>query len=87
MDYEIHWQQSRNCVIKNGVIKFLLYHCAFPGTMLEDANSFSRIGQTFHLDPLLKEYLTFTRIVKSKDSPDTEEINSQNLPSHRKKHI
>jgi hypothetical protein len=32
-----------------------------PGTMLEDANYYSRLGKDVHIDPLLKDYLSFGR--------------------------
>ncbi len=32
-----------------------------PGRMLEDANFFSRLGENLHIDPLLKDYLSFGR--------------------------
>jgi hypothetical protein len=32
-----------------------------PGRMLKDANFFSRLGQDLHIDPLLKDYLSFGR--------------------------
>eukprot|EP00957_Ditylum_brightwellii_P071944 5467852-Ditylum_brightwellii.AAC.1 len=56
-----------------------------PGTMLEDANFFSRLGEDTHIDPLLKDYMQFARQMYAQHSPDKGEITSDNLPGRCKK--
>eukprot|EP00957_Ditylum_brightwellii_P208384 15357126-Ditylum_brightwellii.AAC.1 len=56
-----------------------------PGTMLEDANFFSRLGEDTHIDPLLKDYMQFTCQMHVQHLPDKGKITPDNLPGCRKK--
>jgi hypothetical protein len=56
-----------------------------PGTLLEDANFFSRLGEDLHIDPLLKDYLSFGRQLYVDHPSDKREINQDNLPGRRSK--
>jgi hypothetical protein len=51
-----------------------------PGKMLEDANYFSRLGEDVHIDPLLKDYLSFGRQLYTNNPTDKGEITPDNLP-------
>jgi hypothetical protein len=55
-----------------------------PGTMLEDANYFSRLGEDVHIDPLLKDYLSFGRQLYVDHPADKGEVTPDNLPGCRK---
>eukprot|EP00957_Ditylum_brightwellii_P020735 1563213-Ditylum_brightwellii.AAC.1 len=56
-----------------------------PGGMLEDVNYFSRLGEEVHINPLMKHYLEFARQMYNKNTPQTGEVNQDNLPGRRKK--
>jgi hypothetical protein len=56
-----------------------------PGRMLEDANYFSRLGEDTHIDPLLRDYLSFARQLYIKNPPGQGEITADNLPGARRK--
>eukprot|EP00957_Ditylum_brightwellii_P157957 12023518-Ditylum_brightwellii.AAC.1 len=56
-----------------------------PGTMLEDANFLSRLGEDTHIDPLLKDYMDFARQIYVQHSPDKGKIMSDNLPGQYKR--
>jgi hypothetical protein len=56
-----------------------------PGRMLEVADSFSRLGQDIHIDPLLKDYLAFARQAYFDGPPSSDPINDQNMPGRRAK--
>jgi hypothetical protein len=57
-----------------------------PGRMLEDANYFSRIGANIHIDPLLKDYLSFARQLYTQHTPSQGEINQDSMPGRWKKY-
>ena len=68
---------------------FTVVHRA--GRMLEDANFFSRLADNTHIDPLIKDYLSFARqifriiyhlrnLCNYKTCPDEEEGNSTTIP-------
>ena len=53
--------------------------------MLEDANHFSRIVQNVHtIDPLTKDYISYSRELKSSNNLDTGNIIKDNTPGRRK---
>eukprot|EP00957_Ditylum_brightwellii_P128358 9789939-Ditylum_brightwellii.AAC.1 len=56
-----------------------------PGTMLEDANLFSRLGKDTHIDPLLRQYMEFACQMYVQHSPDKGKIMADNLPGRWKK--
>ena len=51
--------------------------------MLEDANYFSQLGIDIHIDPLLKDYLSFARQAYVSHPPLAGPINDQNMPGRR----
>jgi hypothetical protein len=55
-----------------------------PGRMMEDANYFSRLGEDLHIDPLLKDYLSFSRQIYTTHPADKGEITPDNLPGRRR---
>jgi hypothetical protein len=55
-----------------------------PGRMMEDANYFSRLGEDLHIDPLLKDYLSFARQQYVDNPTDKGDIKPDNLPGRRK---
>jgi hypothetical protein len=55
-----------------------------PGRMMEDANYFSRLGEDIHIDPLLKDYLSFARQQYVDNPSDTGDVTPDNLPGRRK---
>jgi hypothetical protein len=54
-----------------------------PVRMLEDANFFSRLGENLHIDPLLKDYLSFGRQLYVNNPSDKGEVTPDNLPGRR----
>jgi hypothetical protein len=55
-----------------------------PGRMLEDANFFSRLGEDTHIDPLLKDYLSFGRQLYVDNPVDKGDVTEKNLPGRRR---
>eukprot|EP00957_Ditylum_brightwellii_P123401 9408940-Ditylum_brightwellii.AAC.1 len=45
-----------------------------PGSMLEDANYLSRLGEDVHVDPLMKHYLEFARQIYTKNTHPRGEV-------------
>jgi hypothetical protein len=52
--------------------------------MLEDTNFFSRLGEDLHIDPLLKDYLSFRCQLYVDHPADRGEFTPDNLPSCQK---
>jgi hypothetical protein len=53
--------------------------------MLEDADYLSRLGEDIHIDPLLKDYLSFARQAYFDGPPSSDLLNDQNMPGRRAK--
>jgi hypothetical protein len=56
-----------------------------PGQMLEDADYFPRLGGDTHVDPILKDYLSFACQVYFDGPPSSDPLNDQNMPRRRAK--
>jgi hypothetical protein len=52
--------------------------------MLEDVNFFSRLGKDIHINPLLKDYLSFGRQLYASHPADKGKVTPENLPGRRK---
>jgi hypothetical protein len=52
--------------------------------MLEDANFFLQLGKDLHINPLLKDYLSFGHQLYVDHPADKGEITADNLPGHQK---
>jgi hypothetical protein len=51
--------------------------------MLEVANFFSRLGENLHIDPFLKDYLSFGRQLYVNNPSGKGEVTPDNLPGRR----
>jgi hypothetical protein len=71
-------------LITVGIAIILVYNCSKTRRMMEDANYFSRLGEDLHIDPLLKDYLSFARQQYVDNPSDKGEVTQDNLPGRRK---
>jgi hypothetical protein len=62
---------------------FTIWHR--PGRMMEDANFLSCLNQDTSIDPLLHDYLSFSRQLYSENKPSDAELSYENMPGRRKK--
>jgi hypothetical protein len=83
MNYKGH-----NHAVKRLQLELIGYYftiCHRPGRMMEDANFLSRLNQDTSIDPLLQDYLSFSRQIYSENKPSSEELSYDNMPGRRKK--
>ena len=83
LDYKGH-----NHAVKRLQLELLGYWFTIAnrsGSMLEDANYFSRLGEDISIDPLLRDYLSFARQMFTTNPPSPDPLTEQNTPGRRAK--
>ena len=77
MSYEGHNHAVRR--LKLELLGFCFTIANRPERMMKDADYFSQLNKTLHLDPLLYDYLTFSKTAYSQFPPNSDKLSQNNI--------